>query len=86
MPMKYSSDTIWNPTRDLSACSAVPHQSAPPHVLITSCNILKLAVTFVDNSLFSRCNAVAASLSKLSIERWINGHNQELEILDTQAR
>jgi len=40
----------------------------------------------VDNSLFSRRNAVAASVSKLSIERWINSHNQELETLDTQAR
>jgi hypothetical protein len=28
--MKYSSDTIGNPTRDLPACSTVPQQTAPP--------------------------------------------------------
>jgi hypothetical protein len=28
--MKNSSDTIGNKTRDLSACSAVPQQTAPP--------------------------------------------------------
>ena len=84
--MKYSSDTIGNPTRDLPVCSAVLQPTAPPHVLITYSNILKPAVTFVDNSLFSKRTAAAASVSKLSIERWINSHNQELETLDTQAR
>jgi hypothetical protein len=30
MSMKKSSDTIGTQTRDLSACSAVPQQTAPP--------------------------------------------------------
>ena len=30
MSMTYSNDTIWNRTRDLSACSAVPQPTAPP--------------------------------------------------------
>jgi hypothetical protein len=86
MSMKISNNTIGNRTRDLSACSAVPQPTASQHVLRAYCNILKLAVIFVDNSLFSKRTAVTASVSKLSIERWINNHNQELETLDTQAR
>jgi len=86
MPMKNFSDTIGNRTRDLPACGAVPQPTASPHVLITYHNISKLAIAFVDNSLFRRRTAVEASFSKLSIERWINSHNQELETLDTQAR
>jgi hypothetical protein len=31
MAMKNSNDTIGNRTRDLSACSAVPQPTAPPH-------------------------------------------------------
>ena len=30
MSMKNSSDTIWNRTRDLPICSAVPQPTAPP--------------------------------------------------------
>jgi len=30
MSMKYSSDTIGNPTRDIQACSAVPQPTEPP--------------------------------------------------------
>jgi len=30
MSLKNSNDTIENRTRDLSACSAVPHPAAPP--------------------------------------------------------
>jgi hypothetical protein len=86
MKMKNSSDTIGNRTHDISACGAVPQPTAPTHLLIAYCNILKLDVTFVDNSLFCRRNAVAASVSKLSIQRWISSHKQELETLDTQAR
>ena len=33
MSMKKSSDTIWNRTRDLPACSAVPQATALPHAL-----------------------------------------------------
>ena len=86
MPMKNYSDAIRNTTRDLPACSAVPQPTASPYVRIAYYNILKLAVSFVDNILFRRRTAVAASFSKLSIERWINSHNQEIETLDNQAR
>jgi len=30
MSMKNSIDTIWNHTRDLPVCSAVPQRTAPP--------------------------------------------------------
>ena len=30
MSMKNSNDTIWNRTRDLSACTVVPQPIAPP--------------------------------------------------------
>ena len=33
--MKNSNDTIGNRTRDLSACSAVPQPTAPPHAPCT---------------------------------------------------
>jgi len=35
MSMKNSNGTIWNRTRDLPACSAVPQPTAPPHVRYT---------------------------------------------------
>ena len=41
MSMKDSSDTIWNRTRDILACSAVPQPTAPPCDLIIIMIIIK---------------------------------------------
>jgi len=41
--MKNFSDTIWNRTRELPACSAVPPQTAPPRALLKTKNGDKLA-------------------------------------------
>jgi hypothetical protein len=39
--MKNSNDTIANRTRDLPACSAVPHPTAPPRVFIIAIGVLQ---------------------------------------------
>jgi len=49
MPMKNSSDTIGNQTRDLPACNAVPQPTAPPGVPFNIKYVTKMVSWFCQN-------------------------------------
>ena len=59
--MKNSNDTIGNRTHDLSACSAVPHPTAPPRVPPGFGGSLKI------NCIFRNSRPVTPVLSQLNL-------------------
>jgi hypothetical protein len=76
--MKYSNDIIWNRTRDLTACRAVPQPTAPPRaVVVVVCYCLITYYLRTD----SGCVIFSARNLRVSHRRHV--YNRELPILHT---
>jgi hypothetical protein len=57
MSMKNSSDTIWNRTRDLPICSAVPQQlrhRVPQIVMYTRFSVLFIGLYFMQKNVITK--------------------------------